>query len=55
MFKSYPNKTSMPQRMARKRMRRDVFVVNKKATKLRQKAARLLRKELEIQDDMESQ
>jgi hypothetical protein len=44
-MKSYPTKQSMPQRMARKRMRRDVFVANKKAAKARRKSARLARQQ----------
>ena len=47
MFKSYPTKASMPQRMARKRARRDVFVANKKASKLRRKAARIARQQID--------
>lgn len=43
MYKSYPTKTTTPNRKTRKGMRRDVFVTNKKATKLRRKAARLAR------------
>ena len=45
-MKSYPNSKTMPQRMARKRMRRDVFIANKKASKLRRKSERLERKSL---------
>ncbi len=44
-MRGYPTKKTMPQRMSRKRLRRDVFVANKKATKLRRKAARLSRLE----------
>lgn len=52
-FKSYPNKKTAPQRMTRKRMRRDVFVANKKAAKLARKAARLERKSLAEQEQVE--
>jgi hypothetical protein len=45
-MKAYPNKITMPQRMSRKRMRRDVFVANNKATHARKKTARLERKAL---------
>jgi hypothetical protein len=43
-YKSYPKVTTTPQRMARKRMRRDVFLANKKAAKIRRKVQRLERK-----------
>lgn len=39
-YKSYPTVISTPQRMARKRLRRDIFVANKKAAKARRKAKR---------------
>lgn len=45
MFKSYPTKKTTPSRMARKHSRREVFVHNKKAAKLRRKALRLARLE----------
>lgn len=45
MFKSYPNSTTTPNRKTRKGMRRDVFMSNKKAAKLRKKAARTLRQQ----------
>lgn len=45
MFKSYPTKQNTPQRMARKRARRDVFIHNKKMAKLRRKTARAARRE----------
>jgi len=45
-FKSYATKKTTPQRMTRKRMRRDVFMNNKKLTKVARKAARLERKSL---------
>jgi len=52
-YKSYPTKKSAPQRMTRKRMRRDVFVSNKKAAKAARKAARLERKSLALQEQVE--
>jgi len=48
MYKSYPIVKDTPQRTARKRMRREVFMANKKASKLRRKAERLKRKSPEI-------
>jgi len=45
--KSYPTRKTMPQRMARKRARRDVFMANRKASRLRRKAARLERRSRE--------
>lgn len=44
-MKPYGNKKATPQRMARKRMRRDVFVANRKESKLRREARRLLRQQ----------
>lgn len=44
-FKSYPNSKTTPNRKTRKGARRDVFMTNKKAAKLRKKAARALRQE----------
>lgn len=44
----YHNKKTAPSRMARKRSRQDVFIKNKKATRLRRKAARLLRKQQDV-------
>lgn len=41
----YPNKKSTPSRMSRKRARRDVFIKNKKTTKLRRKAQLLANRE----------
>lgn len=49
-MKSYGTRATVPQRMARKRMRRDVFVANSKATKLRRKAVRLLKRKLEQEE-----
>lgn len=43
-YKSYATKKVTPQRMSRKRMRRDVFMANKKMTKVRRKVARAERK-----------
>jgi hypothetical protein len=45
-YKSYGTKATTPSRMARKRMRRDVFIGNKKMAKALRKAARLERKSL---------
>lgn len=42
-YKSYPNKKTTPQRMARKRSRQDVFQFNRKAAKARRKAAKIAR------------
>jgi hypothetical protein len=39
-MKSYPTKKTTPQRMTRKRMRREVFVANKKAARLARKVRR---------------
>lgn len=44
MFKSYPTKKDTSSRMSRKHARRDVFWHNKKAAKLRRKAARMARR-----------
>jgi hypothetical protein len=38
MYKSYGNKKTAPNRMTRKRLRRDVFIYNKKAKKLFRKS-----------------
>ena len=46
-FKSYGTKANTPRRMARKVMRRSVFVANKKMGKAQRKAARLARREAE--------
>jgi hypothetical protein len=48
VYKAYPKENATPQRMARKRMRRDVFLFNKKASKLRRKTIRLERKLLGV-------
>jgi len=40
-FKAYPTKKTMPQRMTRKRMRRDIFIFNKKAAKLARKVRKI--------------
>ncbi len=45
-YKSYATSITTPQRMGRKRLRRDVFVANKKMKKALKKAARLERKSL---------
>lgn len=47
MLKSYPTKKDTPQRMARKHIRREVFLHNQKMKKLQRKAARLARKTAE--------
>jgi hypothetical protein len=46
-YKPYPTSATAPQRMTRKRARRDVFVANKKVAKLARKERRLFRRELE--------
>lgn len=46
-MKAYGNKKTVPSRMARKRLRQDVFMKNKKATKLRKKLQRESRRDLE--------
>lgn len=43
-YKNYPTVKSAPQRMTRKRMRREVFESNRKMAKLARKAKRLERK-----------
>jgi hypothetical protein len=48
-YKAYPNKKSTPSRMTRKRLRRDVFLSNKRLAKAARKARRLERKSLEIE------
>jgi hypothetical protein len=45
-YKSYGNQKSTPSRMARKHMRREVFIFNKKMAKVARKARRLERKSL---------
>jgi hypothetical protein len=52
-YKSYGKKTTNVSRMARKHMRREVFVFNKKAAKVRRKAMRLERKSLRLQEQGE--
>jgi len=52
-FKSYPDRKSTPSRMARKRMRRDVFIVNKKMARVARKARRLERKSQEQTEQVE--
>lgn len=52
-LKSYPTKKTMPQRTARKRARRDVFLANRKMGKLAREARRLERKSTEIQEQIE--
>ena len=44
-YKSYPTKKTTPQRMSRKRLRRDIFVANKKMAASARKAKRLARVE----------
>jgi hypothetical protein len=47
-FKSYGTRKSTPSRMARKHVRREVFIFNKKLSKTRRKLARLARKETRV-------
>lgn len=42
MFTPYPTKLSTPNRKTRKGMRRNVFMANKTAARLRRKAAKAL-------------
>jgi hypothetical protein len=49
-YKSYGNQKSTPSRMSRKRMRRDVFMGNKKMAKALRKAARLERKSERVEE-----
>jgi hypothetical protein len=44
---SYGNKKTVPSRMARKRLRQEVFMKNKKESKLRKKLQREARAQLE--------
>lgn len=46
-YLAYARSDTMPQRMARKRARRDVFAANKRAKRLQRKAERLKRKSQE--------
>jgi hypothetical protein len=46
MYKAYGKCVTTKSRVARKHMRRDVFIFNKKIAKARKKAARLERKSL---------
>jgi hypothetical protein len=50
-FKSYGTKVTVKQRMARKRMRRDVFLANKRMAKVARKARRLERKSSVVVED----
>jgi len=52
-YKSRGTKQSQPSRMTRKRMRRDVFLANSKMAKALRKAARLERKSLALQEEVE--
>jgi len=45
---AYKTKKDTPSRMTRKRARRDVFIKNKKATKIRRKKQLLANRELAI-------
>jgi hypothetical protein len=54
-YKSYPTKATTPQRMARKRTRRDVFVFNRRAAKLRRKEARIARQTLVEENENRSE
>jgi hypothetical protein len=49
-MKAYGIKSIVPSRMARKRMRREVFVTNKKASKIARKLRRLKQKSLEVEE-----
>jgi len=46
-YKSYPNCKTTRSRLARKHLRQEVFMFNKKAARARRKAVRLLRRQLE--------
>lgn len=46
-YKSYPNKTTTKSRLARKHLRGEVFLFNKKAARARRKEIRLFRRQLE--------
>jgi hypothetical protein len=50
-MKSYATKATTPQRMTRKRLRREVFVFNKKEARLRRKENRLKRKSLLVENE----
>jgi len=53
-YLNYPDKKIAPSRMTRKRARRDVFMKNKKSTKLAREARlelRLLREAARLQQD----
>jgi len=52
-YKSYGTRKSTPSRMVRKHLRRDVFVFNRKASKVRRKAKRLERRSLESLKEIE--
>ena len=45
-FKAYGTRTTVKQRMTRKRLRRDVFLANARMVKVARKAKRLERKSL---------
>jgi hypothetical protein len=46
-YKSYGTTKSTPNRLARKHLRREVFMANKKMARARRKANRLFRRSLE--------
>ena len=48
-YKSYANTVTVSSRMARKHLRQEVFVANKKMRKAARKAARLERKSQELE------
>ena len=52
-MRAYGTHKTHPSRMARKRLRRDVFLANKKAAHIRKKAARLERKSLALLEEVE--
>lgn len=49
-FKAYGTRKTVPQRMSRKRARRDVFMANARMAKVARKARRLERKSLAEQE-----
>lgn len=51
-YKSYGNKQSTPSRLARKHMRKEVFLANAKMAKKARKARRLERKALQMENEV---
>lgn len=47
LYKSYATHATTKSRLARKHLRQEVFVFNKKAARLRRKEIRVLRRKLE--------